>query len=483
MSRLIFCSLMLVFTSGLLAQPQQPPDTLWTRTYGTAIGESGRCVEPTTDGGFIIGGCNQLAYEAQLDMYVVKTDADGNVDWSFIYGDSIFSQQCLAVKQTADSGFIFTGYSVVALGGLTEKVLIIRTDVNGDTLWTRTYGGGGMVYRFRGGSVIVTPEGDYLITGSALILPGSSQIYLMKVSADGDSLWCQLYDGALATDLKITSDSSYYVIASSVFDQQYGYQVALTKVDPEGNLIWSQNYGGDSYDYGEGISLTADGGYILAGHTGSYANILLLKTDSAGNLIWMRDYGTEGYGDYGYDVITVSDGYIACGSVDTFSTVADLYVMKTDTAGNLLWDWKIGSRRYYECGYSLSLTADSGIIVCGYTFSFGTDSYDVYLVRFAPKNVGINQPIISLPEQYSFITYPNPFNAAATVSFTLPLASEVKLIIYDTAGQQIVKLIDGQQSRGHHRIQFDASQLSSGLYFVFLAAGNYQASQKLLLVK
>ncbi len=485
MSRKFLISLLVILTGslGLLAQPQLPPDTLWTKTYGTSLCEGGYKVQETTDGGFIIGGYSQLGNNAPADVYAVKTDQNGNLIWSLTYGGPT-EEICYDVEQTADGGYVLVGYYATPPPRW-EKLLIIRVDANGDTLWSRRYGGGGsLLHEFNGKSVIVTSNGDYLIAGRFTIIPSPSthHIFLMKVSASGDSLWCQNYDGDDGNDFKETSDGNYVIVGrKSNIGIPYS-QIVLLKVDPDGNLLWSYTYGTDHSDYGEGIDLTPDGGYIITGYTTYGTDVLLIKTDQDGNLIWIKNLGAEDCSERGYDVISVSDGYIISGESNTNGPY-DVYVVKADLGGNLLWEGYYGGG-WGDYGYSLCQTVDGGYIIGGATASFGAGSYDFYLIKLAAEGTGeVNNLNVSPPSQYSLTVYPNPFNVSATITFSLPVSGQVKLTIYDITGQQVVNLIDDRQSAGPHSVQFDATNLSSGLYFAFLAAGEFKTTQKLLLVK
>jgi endo-1,4-beta-xylanase len=79
--------------------------------------------------------------------------------------------------------------------------------------------------------------------------------------------------------------------------------------------------------------------------------------------------------------------------------------------------------------------------------------------------------------------YPNPFNAVTTIEFTIPEAGEINLIVYDMLGNVVARLVSDKQTAGHHKVRFDASSLSSGIYFYALKAGDIKNVKKLMFVK
>ncbi len=152
-------------------------------------------------------------------------------------------------------------------------------------------------------------------------------------------------------------------------------------------LEWEKTLGGSSSDYGYSVQQTSDGGYIICGSTSSYgvwnSDVYLIKTDNAANVQWSKTFGGSD-DDYGWSVQQTSDGgYIVCGHTLSYGAgVEDVYLVKTNSAGNAQWEKTFGGS-YWDLGYSVQQTSDGGYIVCGYTYSYGTGSEDVYLIKVA----------------------------------------------------------------------------------------------------
>jgi len=148
---------------------------------------------------------------------------------------------------------------------------------------------------------------------------------------------------------------------------------------------WWKTYGGTASDAGRSVQQTSDGGYVIAGRTGSFGagddDVYLIKTSASGDTLWTRSYGGTD-SDRGYSVQQTSDGgYIIAGLTESFGAgQADVYLIKTDASGDTLWTRTYGGTEY-DLGCSVQQTADGGYIVAGYTRSYGAGNCDVYLIK------------------------------------------------------------------------------------------------------
>ncbi|MBI4722154.1 MAG: hypothetical protein HY769_04030, partial [Candidatus Stahlbacteria bacterium] len=156
-------------------------DTLWTRTYGGIGGDYGYSVQECYGGGFIIAGETESFGAGGTDVYLIRTDAAGNTLWTRIYGGT--DDDCgYSVQECMGGGFIIAGRTGSFGAGMWD-VYLIRTDANGDTLWARTYGGtrddcGYSVQECMGGGFIIAGE-----TGS--FGAGNSDVWLIRISEVG----------------------------------------------------------------------------------------------------------------------------------------------------------------------------------------------------------------------------------------------------------------------------------------------------------
>src|SRR6185436_16704036 len=168
-------------------------DTLWSKTYYTGPGDLGYSVQQTYDGGYIITGEHQgiNGYEVNL----IKTDVNGNWSWSNIYGNNgLNTTISSSVKQTTDHGYIITGFTD-AFGAGNADVYLLKTDSTGILQWSKTYGGTGID---KGFSVEQTSDAGYIVAGTTSSFgAGGTDFYLVKTNVSGDTLWTRTYGGSL----------------------------------------------------------------------------------------------------------------------------------------------------------------------------------------------------------------------------------------------------------------------------------------------
>jgi hypothetical protein len=304
-------------------------DTLWTRSYGGANFEVGFSVQQTSDGGYIVAGF----YDLTGQVYLVKTNAGGDTLWTRTYG-GIGDDRGYSVQQTSDTGYVVAGWSSSFGNGY--QVYLIKTNAVGDTLWTKTYGGAG---NDLGYSIQQTTDGGYIVAGLTTSFGNGVQVYLIKTNAGGDSLWTRTYGGAdwdEGFSVQQTSDTGYIVTG---YTNSFGHgssDVYLIKTNASGDTLWTRTYGGTSNDEGWSVQQTSDTGYIVAGYTNSFGDssqVYFIKTNAFGDTLWTRTYGGPP-DDWGWSVQQTTDGgYIVAGYTYSFGNYYQAYLIKTDSLG------------------------------------------------------------------------------------------------------------------------------------------------------
>ncbi|MBU1984227.1 T9SS type A sorting domain-containing protein [bacterium] len=427
----------LVFMLSLLvtAGAQPNPDTLWTHTFGGSGYDWAYSIQQTSDGGFIVAGVTGSFGAGGHDFYLVKTNSLGDTLWTRTYGGTN-DDWAYFIQQTSDGGYIVAGYTHSRGAGLADFYLV-KTNSQGDTLWTRTYGGS-----------------------------ASDGAWSVRQTADGG-----------------------YVLAGTTFSFGAGnYDLYLVKTNSLGDTVWTRTYGGGSRDEALFVLQTTDRGYIVAGYAESFGaglyDFYLVKTDSLGDTLWTRTYGGSSW-EYGYSVQQTTDaGYIIAGYTYSLSAASnDLYLVKTNSQGGLLWTRTFGGNTWDEA-QSVQQTSDGGYIMAGYTESFGAGSRDFYLVKTGPDQLDSEPICLSAPSQYMlYPNFPNPFNPSTRISYALPKAAHVRLTVFNLLGEQIATLADGIQPTGIHTLSFDGSALASGVYLYLLQSEGFSQARKMVLLK
>ena len=399
MKRLVLSTIVLglFFASNAIAQ--EPGDTLWTRTYGGTGSEQGFSVQQTQDGGYIITGYAMINWN--YDVYLIKTDAQGDTTWTRRFGGTSV-EQGNSVQQTSDGGYIIAGYTT-SYGAGSWDAYLIKTDALGDTLWTQTYGGSSLDWAF---SVQQTQDGGYIITGSTQSYgAGSHDVWLIKTDQSGNQEWSRTFGGSAydhGNSVQQTTDGGYIIAGVTLSYGAGSYDFWLIKTDASGTEEWNYTFGGTEDDQGNSVQQTADGGYIIVGHTTSYGagdyDVYLVKTDGSGTEEWSQAYGGS-YMDIGEGVQQTSDGgYILVGETKSYGAGDyDVYLIKTDASGAEEWSQAYGGSNDDQ-GYCVQQTTDGAYITAGRTKSFGAGKFDVWLLKLAGEAPQPDVTIEILPD-------------------------------------------------------------------------------------
>jgi hypothetical protein len=475
----------LIFPVLLLAQ------LTFERTYGGTGDDWGYCIRQTSDGGYIVVGGTSSFGAGQYDVYLIKTNADGDTLWTHTYGDMDWDWG-YCVKQTSDHGYIIVGMTR-SFGAGQDDIYLIKTDSNGDTLWTRTYGGTNIDWGY---SVQQTSDGGYIIAGATKSFGEGLDwdVYLIKTDANGNALWTRTYgstnNSELGRSVQQTSDGGY-IIAGHTSTTDNDRDVYLLKTDANGDTLWTRTYGSADFDRGYSVQQTFDQGFIIAGYTWSwdpgYGYIFLIKTDVNGDTLWTRSYGRAG-ADEGYCVQQTSDsGYVIIGITELFGTSnLNIYLIKTNAYGDTLWTRTYGGTEW-DGGRSVQQTSDGGYIIAGTTSSYGAGGADVYLIKTDADGLvtGIEEEYFeNVPDRF-FIAqnFPNPFNSETQIEFALPKEAHVNLEVYDVTGRIAKTLVDRKMGAGYHSVKWPAKDVPSGIYFYKIKTENYTETKKIIVVK
>ena len=359
---------------------------MWENTFGGSTDDGGNSVQQTTDGGFIITGYTESLSTGNSDVYLIKTDASGNLVWEKTFGGTA-GDEGLSVRQTTDGGFIIAG-STESFGAGGRDVYLIKTDGFGVLIWAKVFGGSN---NDDGNAIQQTKDGGFIIAGSTTSSSTGGDVYLIKTDASGNLVWEKTFEGAnseVGRSVQETADGGF-IISGDTTDL-WGSNVYLVKTDASGNLVWENAFGSG---HGHSVQQTTDGGFIIAGGTRVYLTTwfywaYLIKTDESGNLVWEKTFAESPWpgigGNYGYSGQQTTDGgFIIAGwkNPPYGSKSLEVSLIKTDASGNQVWENTFGGIAVDE-GRSVQQTANGGFIIVGNTESYGAGGQDVYLIYY-----------------------------------------------------------------------------------------------------
>ena len=328
--------------------PATGPSPHFCKTIGGEKDDGGISLIQTSDGGYAIAGETESFGSGNYDVYVVKLDANGNLQWTKTIGGKNWDEG-RSLIQTSDGGYVIAG-TTKSFGGGWGDVYVVKLDAKGNLQWTKTIGGKNLE---EGSSLIQTSDGGYAIAGSYGIVDDNEEVdielinfdvYVVKLNAKGNLQWTKTIGGTASEagySLIQTSDGGYAITGYTKSFGAGGEDVYLVKLDANGNLQWTKTIGGPASEAGYSLIQTSDGGYAIAGYTKSFgageADVYVVKLDAKGNLQWTKTIGGESE-DSGRSIIQTSDGgYAIAGSTTSFGAGwinVDVYVVKLDKNGD-----------------------------------------------------------------------------------------------------------------------------------------------------
>ncbi len=353
----------------------------WSRTYDGTGYDKFDAVLKTLDGNYLLAGTHYGP--SDFDVWAYKISPTGDSIWSYQYGGSGRDYIYDAVQLSSGS-FVLVGKTTsFGFGGY--DYLIVKISPTGSLLGMVAYGGTSDDYAK---SVVETPDGCVLVVGSSISFgAGSGDVWLLKADTTTlDTVWTRTYGGSFyeeGYDIK-RAPGGGYVICGVKFSASDG-DAWLLKVDDWGLLVWQHTFGGTGNDRAACVVPTADGGYALAGQTESYGagdyDVYLIKTDGSGNLLWQRTYGGAGR-DFADCIVSTADGgFFILGSTSSFGSDVQGYMIRTDPSGDTIWTATFGGP--YDDDFHDGLVTDGGCYLgVGH---WGVDSgldKDGYVVEF-----------------------------------------------------------------------------------------------------
>jgi len=496
-----FPILLIIIAFCVLPTRAQVPDTLWTGLFGGDNEEYAKDIIQTSDGGFaVVGDFNRISGQPDSgDVWLLKVNASGNEVWSKNYGGDKLDRSS-ALVQLPDAGFLIAAETSSRGNGFND-LWLIRTNANGDTLWTRTYGGTDTEFST---DLKLTSDGGFILLAITRSFgAGATDAWLLRCDANGDTLWTKTYGGTasdVVSTIAQTSDGGYAIIGTTFsFGSPGQPDMWLLRTDANGDTLWTTIYNGPHYpwstDGGSDIKQTSDNGFLLLGKTNGLPNtgnrdIWLIRTDAVGDTLWTQSYGGTML-ESPTGMIEMQDGSYMIAGYSLDNNGDNGLVIGINANGDSLWDWRMGSSGFEQL-LNIARTSDNGAILAGITTSFNALGRDGWLIRFEGDSpTGIEKPYISDTPASFYLTqnYPNPFNPSTTIRYYLPakISGDVTLEIFDTRGSVIATLnaptASGWNEAAWNGVNNDGLAAASGVYFYRLRVEERSVVKKLMLLR
>ncbi len=316
----------------LLMKTDTSGNEIWSRTFNIGLNDWGRSMEKTEDGGYIITGMTEVT--AQIyDPFLIKTDSAGNMIWHRSYDFGLGADdRGHAVWQTSDGGYIIAGQTRIFHGPFANyDMYVIKTDANGNVQWSKTF------FREEDGNDVAL--GVQQLSDGGYIIGGFTQssvwaCYIIRTDSLGNALWSNVYPGSWQSecyDIMSTPDGGF-ILTGTESSFETDTDLLITKLNADGDLVWKKIYGTEDGEMGQSIQRLQDGGFIIAGMNshgaGSY-DMYVVRTNSSGDSLWSNTIGGAG-DDRAFGVAASQNGnyYVTGFSWSFGSGNGDVYLVK-----------------------------------------------------------------------------------------------------------------------------------------------------------
>ena len=400
LKRIVFLATSM-FVTMLLAQA---PDTLWTKTYGGVDDEVCYAITYTQDGGFFLAGDFLSINISDSDIMILKVDSLGEICWQLTLTDTSRWESCRAACATLDNGVVLAGYYWSS--STWKHALVLKLDSLGDTVWANIYEEATEV-----NSVKLTPDGGYIVAGTKVDLTTqwNYNAFLIKLDSLGTTQWTKMI-GATGTDDKLnwvhpTSDGGY--IATGVTSAFSWSTLLILKVDSQGDSLWALTLSGDQA-IGYAVQEMHDYNYLTMGSvrrsSPAGTDIWFVKTNQTGNVLWYKYINEDSTNEAGFSMHKTSDnGFIIAGTAREWGQGNEIYVAKIDTMGELLWSKQFNSDGITQIAYSVLQCPDETFMVAGKTEDLYAE-HDFYIMKLASEQFIQENTNLFNPENQFYAT-------------------------------------------------------------------------------
>jgi len=458
--------MLLIFHVSLFTFDLNAQSITWFRSYESLGTDVGKVIVQTPDNGYILSGRSVF-----FGLRALRLNTFGDTIWNRIFPGN----DATDLIKTQDNNYIVLGLYAVT-----------KIDINGNIIWTHG------LYKEETGMVSIKQdsEGNYIICGGMDTLGLYRKPYLLKINSQGNLIWQKTYsqnffDGLLS-DVNISNDNNY--IMTGHYTDQPGNltdELFIMKTDTQGSQIFFYGYDTIRYRYANFIHQQLNGSYIVSGASHPF----LISINKGGNIQWFKKYNLLTPNVSEGTTTTFDGGYAITGGWDTVGNANEWCVLLIKTDYNGIEQFRkayLFAPNDEDFGRDVKQTSDSGFVIVGargnqFVIDFialKTDKYGQI------STIGIQPISIEIPAHFNlYQNYPNPFNPSTRIKFDVALNSKINIVLYDVLGREVKKIFDDFLKPGIYEINFNASNLSSGVYYYCLTAEGFKETKKMILLK
>jgi len=483
---------------------------------------------------YVTGAQRQTNLNLDIQAVTVKYNSQGVQQWiqNFVAQDNngAFTR---AIYVDASGNVYVTGETAIYSGGA-NKMLVIKYSPNGTQLWSYKfqyvngyYAGGYDIITDLTGNVYVTGEygnggnNIFLVKfdsdgnlvnqifynsssegGRKIALDGAGKIIIAGYIQDNDSLsfialkyeqnldfvWASRYGQGVGNinpiDMTIDNNSNIIIVGTSNLDY------AVVKINPTGLVQWSKLYNSATgWDNCRAVVKDDLGNIYVTGETGTLGfplsyKITTIKYSPDGNEVWLNEFsgdstGTDGYTGYDIAIDNLANVYV----IGQRYSNSDITTLKYNTAGSFQW-----AIYYNGLSNSQDVPVAVGVDPNGNVFSTGNSfdalsGYDITIIKYVQTPTSLDDEENSIASFSLEQNYPNPFNPTTNIRYQVSSNTQVSLKVYDVLGNEVATLVNDYREAGSYEVNWNASNLSSGIYFYKLQSSSFVDTKKMILLR
>ena len=475
-------------------------DTVWVRYYNGPGNNRDVIRAITIDNGGNVYVTGESYGTSDYDIATIKYNSAGVQQWAAIYnGPANGADGSSAITVDASGNVYITGYSDGDASPVfrQDDYVTIKYNSSGTEEWAMRYDGPGNFHDVPNAIALDQNNNVYVTGGSS----GSGTRYdyaTIKYNSAGVQQWVETYNGPAnyddtANDIAVDDSGNVYVTGSSDGASSDNEDYATIKYNSAGVQQWLSRYdGGGGGDDAYAMSLDETGNLYVTGDSRnpvspySYDYLTIRYSVYTGDTVWTARYnGPVSGNDFPLSIFSDNSGSVyVTGYSEGSGTGNDYATLKYSNTGMEEWFIRYnGSGNGSDIANTVAVDTVGNIYVTGSSFGNGTAN-DIVTIKYSQTPSDVLGSGSELPKAYYlFPNYPNPFNPSTTISYSIPNEEFVSLKVFNSLGEEIAELVNDTKPAGNYSVSFDASELTSGIYFYTLTAGSFSETKKMILLK
>ncbi len=365
---------------------EKPPfQTVWQKIYGGKDDDIANDVLMLENGDVaIVGACKSFGAE-RSDVCVTRLNKDGNTIWRKMLGGKK-EDIGVAISRTKDGNLIVVGSTKSLNPNNGRDLYVAKLSLDGKLIWQKSFGG--ERDEFAGG-IAGTNDGGVLAIGSteSFSKKGYRDIYIVRLDKDGNEVSIKTIGGKLNDNAKAltrTADGNFIMVGSRELKHSGDADFFIMKLNQKGEKIWARTLGQNENDVLLSVAPTPNGDIVATGKTRSYnseqTDLAVMNFNKKGKLIWFKIYGFKYYDEGTAITMTKDGGYVVAGKTNSMGKGDfDVYVLALSSKGKLLWSKLYGDKNR-DIAHGVTRTSDGKIVIVGESDSYSR-SKNFYMIK------------------------------------------------------------------------------------------------------